>query len=174
MPAAHRPNPSRGQHGPTAGNDAPACKISTKYRPFPDVPEERRRNMAAIKGKNTKPEILVRRMLHRQGYRFRLHQRNLPGHPDIVFMSRRKIIEVMGCFWHQHQEINCRKSIIPLRRREYWEPKLRANVERDAKNMASLRAAGWEVLAIWECEVHNTMRILGKMQAFLGPPARVS
>src|SRR5215813_718365 len=92
--------------------------------PFPDVPDVRRRTMAAIRGKHTKPELAIRSLLHRLGYRFRLHKPGLPGRPDVVFPSRRKALFIHGCFWHSH---GCHMANVPKTRTEYWEPKLRAN-----------------------------------------------
>lgn len=112
--------------------------------------EGRSRNMRAIRAKNTKPEITVRKALHAAGLRFRLHQKNLPGKPDIVLASRKLIVEVRGCFWHMH---GCSLSNIPASRVDYWGPKLARNVSRDATNKSELNKLGWKVLEIWECEV---------------------
>lgn len=139
----------------------------------PGVPETRRRNMSAIRGSHTKPELVVRSLLHRLGYRFRLHRRDLPGRPDIVFLSRRKVVEVRGCFWHRHPDPACRNAVMPTTRREWWEAKLAANVARDARNLAALEDAGWAVLVLWECEVRDDRGDLSpRLQAFLGPPRR--
>lgn len=116
------------------------------------TPERRSENMAAIKGKDTAPEMLVRRLLHKAGYRYRLHRRDLPGRPDMVFPGRRAVIFVHGCFWHQHDATEC-GARPPKSNRDYWLTKLRRNVERDAKNVEALIAAGWRVLVVWECEV---------------------
>jgi len=124
-----------------------------KHSIFTDVPESRRRNMSAIKGRNTKPELTLRRLLHRMGYRFRLHQRDLPGTPDLVFPSRRTIVFVHGCFWHRH--VGCRNAVLPATRREFWDAKLTENVSRDARNIARLEAAGWHTIVIWECAIEN-------------------
>lgn len=138
--------------------------------PTPDnVSDARRANMRAIKGKDTRPELIVRRMLHRVGYRFRLHSRVLPGRPDIVFPARRKAIEVRGCFWHRHSDPLCRNAVLPRTRRKWWEAKLAANVARDGRNLAMLEALGWEVLVIWECEVASS-GLTGRLASFLGPP----
>ena len=114
--------------------------------------------MASIKGKDTLPEMAVRRKAHRLGYRYRLHQRQLPGKPDMVFASRRAVIFVHGCFWHQHSAKQC-KARPPKSRLDYWLPKLRRNVERDKRNQKLLRASGWHVLVIWECETRDERRI---------------
>jgi DNA mismatch endonuclease, patch repair protein len=106
--------------------------------------------MARIKSKNTSPEIAVRRAAHRLGFRFRLHRRDLPGVPDLVFPRLRRVLFVHGCFWHQH--IGCKRSNVPKSRIEYWIPKLMRNVERDKKNVYDLQKLGWSVGVIWECE----------------------
>jgi DNA mismatch endonuclease Vsr len=121
----------------------------------PEVTLARSKNMAAVRPKDTVPELAVRRMLHRMGFRYRLHVRGLPGRPDIVFPSRRKVIEVRGCFWHRHPDPACRNAVLPTTRREWWTNKLNANVERDARNIEALSQLGWSVLVIWECEVER-------------------
>ena len=112
--------------------------------------EQRRRVMQAIRGKDTKPELTVRRLLHRLGYRYRLHKKGLPGRPDLVFAGRKKVVFVHDCFWHAH---DCRFGRAPTSREDYWLPKLRRNKERDAENEAALEAMGWEVHTVWECEI---------------------
>jgi DNA mismatch endonuclease Vsr len=134
---------------------------------FHDVPPVRRRNLAAVAGKDTQPELLVRRMLHRMGYRFRLHVRDLPGTPDIVLAGRRKIVEVRGCFWHRHPDPACRNAVSPKVRAEWWAAKLARNVARDERNLAALRAAGWSVLVLWECEVKDTPALAARLREFL-------
>lgn len=114
---------------------------------------ERSRMMAGIQGKNTKPELIVRRILFASGYRFRLHRRDLPGTPDIVMPGRRVSVFVHGCFWHMHQ--GCRFARMPTTRSEFWWAKLEANVERDHRSVDRLRALGWRVLCIWECSTRN-------------------
>ena len=123
--------------------------------------------MANIRSKGTKPELAVRRMLHAMGYRYRLHPPNLPGKPDIVFPARRKIIQVHGCFWHQHSDPSCGIVRRPKSNKEYWLPKLERNVVRDAKHYEQLRALGWDVLVVWECEVRADSDLLERMTAFL-------
>jgi DNA mismatch endonuclease (patch repair protein) len=127
--------------------------------------ERRSANMRQIRSKNTAPEILLRRMLHRQGYRFRLHRKELPGKPDIVFPSRRKAIFVHGCFWHQHS--GCREGRIPRSRREYWEPKLTRNRQRDDAAQVSLNDQGWQTLVMWECELKDTGAAMKTARRFL-------
>ena len=129
-------------------------------------PEQRSENMRRIKSKGMRPEIAVRRLVHAKGYRFRLHCATLPGKPDIVLPRWRKIIEVRGCFWHQHGR--CIDSHIPKSGRAYWVPKLRRNRERDKHNLRRLRALGWRVLVVWECEVTHPTRLSRKLDRFLG------
>jgi DNA mismatch endonuclease (patch repair protein) len=128
--------------------------------------ERRSANMSAIRSKGTKPELLVRRLLHSMGYRFRLHRKDLPGKPDIVFGPRRAIIDVRGCFWHQHPDANCKDARPPSSNEGYWTDKLARNVQRDEMNLAALQAAGWRVLVVWECEA--TSELLGaRLREFL-------
>jgi len=130
-----------------------------------ETPAVRRRTMQAVKSKNTAPELFLRKMLHAQGYRYRLHRRNLPGCPDLVFPGRRKVIFIHGCFWHGH---DCpRGARVPKTNQDYWVPKIVRNRTRDAKNQAMLAGAGWEVLTVWECETHNPAAIAERLQAFL-------
>jgi DNA mismatch endonuclease, patch repair protein len=125
--------------------------------------------MARIRKTDTKPEMLVRRMLHALGYRYRLHRRDLPGNPDIVFASRKKLIFVHGCFWHQHDCPLGAKQ--PRARPEYWLPKLKRNKERDARNLEALEAAGWKALIIWECELGDVKAVEHDLRTFLGSSA---
>jgi len=114
-------------------------------------PEKRSEVMRAVRGANTRPEMIVRRMVHGLGYRYRLHVRSVPGCPDMVFPGRRKIIFVHGCFWHQHA---CKRGDrMPKARRDYWKTKLRGNKIRDAANRRRLRRLGWRVLVVWECQI---------------------
>lgn len=127
--------------------------------------ETRSRIMRAIKGANTGPEMRVRRLTHGMGYRYRLHGRGLPGRPDLVFGSRRKVIFVHGCFWHQH---DCAKgNRTPKTNRAYWAYKLRRNMERDGENQAQLRELGWQVLVIWECETKDLEALEERIRKFL-------
>lgn len=125
----------------------------------------RSENMRRIKSKGMKPEIAVRQAVHRMGYRFRLHVAGLPGRPDLVFPRLGKIIEVRGCFWHQHS--SCIDSHIPKSRVEYWLPKLSGNQKRDKENLRKLRSLGWRVLLVWECEVLKSKTLNGRLQRFL-------
>ncbi|MBY0331894.1 MAG: very short patch repair endonuclease [Acetobacteraceae bacterium] len=117
------------------------------------TPEARSRNMAAIRGKDTAPELAVRRMLHAMGYRFRLHRSDLPGSPDIVLPRHGKAVFVHGCFWHQHK--GCVHAPRPASRASYWLPKLAANVARDERTQRELRRLGWGVIVVWECQVRR-------------------
>lgn len=128
-------------------------------------PETRSKLMAAVGSKNTKPEVALRRSLHRLGYRFRLHRKDLPGRPDLVFPSRRKIIFVHGCFWHRHS--NCRYASTPKSNVEFWENKFRTNVDRDRRAIERLRELGWDVLVVWECEIKKLNENLTRIADFL-------
>ena len=134
---------------------------------WPDVADAVRRTMRANKGKNTKPELALRSLLHRAGYRFRIHGRDLPGTPDLVFTARRKVVFVHGCFWHAHP--GCRYATVPKMRADYWIPKLERTRERDAKHAIRLREMGWVDAVVWECELKNSMSVLERLSAFLGP-----
>jgi DNA mismatch endonuclease (patch repair protein) len=125
---------------------------------------DRSAQMRAIRSKNTVPEVTVRSLLHRLGYRFRLHRKDLPGKPDIVFPSRRKAILVHGCFWHSH---NCKTAHIPKQNQRYWVPKLQRNRDRDIENLEALAACGWNVQVIWECELAEVKALKAKVQRFL-------
>ena len=127
--------------------------------------EQRRRNMQAVKSRDTGPEMLVRRLLHRMRYRYRLHRKDLPGTPDIVFTSRRKAIFVHGCFWHGH---GCPKGRLPKSRRDFWEAKLKGNRERDRRKEEELRSLGWSVLVVWQCETIDLETLSRRLQSFLG------
>jgi DNA mismatch endonuclease (patch repair protein) len=135
-------------------------------------PEERSRIMSRVRSKGTGPEKKVRSFLHRLGYRFRLHRKDLPGNPDIVFPSRKKIIFVHGCFWHRHDCKAGRK--IPKTNTEYWTEKISRNVVRDAEQSYSLQAAGWDRLIIWECEMRDEEQLKTKILEFLGPSGKKS
>jgi DNA mismatch endonuclease, patch repair protein len=128
-------------------------------------PERRSDNMARIRSKDTVPELLVRSLVHKLGYRFRLHRPDLPGRPDIVLPKMMKAILVHGCFWHQHR--NCIDGRLPKSRRDYWLPKLMRNKHRDRENRAKLRKAGWSVLVVWDCETRDTLRLQKALLDFL-------
>ncbi|WP_438346838.1 very short patch repair endonuclease [Methylorubrum populi] len=124
--------------------------------------------MSHVKARDTKPEKLVRSIAHALGYRFRLHRKDLPGRPDLVFPGRRKVVFVHGCFWHRHP--GCRKASTPSTRQEFWKAKFARNVERDARKEAELQEAGWNVLIIWECDTRDPERLSEMLRSFLGPP----
>lgn len=122
--------------------------------------------MSRIRKKDTKPELLIRSLIHRMGYRFRLHRSDLPGTPDVVFPRLNKIVLVHGCFWHVH---TCRPGRVqPVINAEYWKRKREGNVRRDRKNLRRLRSIGWKVLVVWECETKDEGRVLEKLRRFLG------
>jgi len=126
---------------------------------------ERSRIMGRVRSKDTKPEMLVRRLTHGLGYRYRLHDKKLPGCPDLVFRVRRKVIFVHGCFWHRHR--NCALARLPKSRRDFWTPKLNANRKRDERNLRELMNAGWSALVIWECEIADTDALARRIRDFL-------
>lgn len=128
--------------------------------------ERRSWNMSRIRGKDTGPERQVRSLLHRLGFRFSLRRRDLPGHPDIVLPKHRTVVFVHGCFWHRH--LNCRNSVLPKTRPEFWLAKLNGNVDRDARNATALKHLGWKVLTVWECEVENEPKLSRRLLLQLG------
>jgi DNA mismatch endonuclease (patch repair protein) len=129
--------------------------------------ERRRELMRSIRSAETEPELFVRRMLHRMGYRYQKHGRDLPGTPDIVFSGRRKAIFVHGCFWHQHPPPCPRKPTVPRSNSAYWAPKLARNLERDRENQAALAALGWRFAVVWECELRNPKALAVRLRDFL-------
>ena len=124
--------------------------------------------MSRIRGKDTKPELLVRRLVHRMGYRFRLHRPDLPGKPDLVFAGRRKVIFVHGCFWHRHSECSKGRSF-PSSSQEFWRSKLDGNVTRDRLSVRALEELGWRALVIWECQTTPSELdlLVGRISSFL-------
>lgn len=128
--------------------------------------ERRSEIMASIRGKDTSPEMVVRRLTHQLGYRYRLHRKDLPGKPDLVFASKRAVIFVHGCFWHQHAVEHC-KARPPKSRLDYWLPKLQRNVNRDAKNRERLTELGWRVYVVWECETKDQAALASRLRKFL-------
>ena len=149
---ASKSRASDGEEGSRSGRD-------------PLTARQRSEMMSRIRSKDTGPEMLVRRLVHGMGYRYRLHAKALPGRPDLVFRPRRKVIFVHGCFWHRHE--GCSSNRIPATRSEFWRAKLDGNVERDQRNEASLRQMGWRVLVIWECETRDPDRLAGTIKRFL-------
>jgi DNA mismatch endonuclease (patch repair protein) len=120
--------------------------------------------MSSVGTKDTGPELAVRRMLHRLGYRYRLHRSNLPAKPDLVFPGRGKVILVHGCFWHGH---GCRWGGLPKSKRDYWAPKIAANRARDARQRSQLTRAGWKTLVVWQCQLRDPTKAVARMRAFL-------
>ncbi|MBM85283.1 MAG: very short patch repair endonuclease [Rhodospirillaceae bacterium] len=129
--------------------------------------ERRSWNMSRIRSKDMKPEMVVRRLVHGMGYRYRLHRKDLPGKPDLVFGPRRKAIFVHGCFWHQHGDPECKISRIPRSRPEYWITKLERNKDRDTCNIEALHAEGWRTLVVWECRTKDTEKLRQQIHNFL-------
>lgn len=129
------------------------------------TPAERSRRMSLVRGKDTKPEMLVRRLVHGLGYRYRLHARDLPGNPDLVFPSRSKVIFVHGCFWHRHGK--CKNTRWPKSKLDFWRPKLEQNHERDKVNRRRLHGLGWRVMVIWECQLSKLPVLTARLRAFL-------
>lgn len=129
--------------------------------------EERSERMALIAGKDTGPEMVVRRLIHGLGFRYRLHGKGLPGKPDLVFARRRKVIFVHGCFWHRHAAANCTLARMPKSRLAFWKPKLEKNRIRDMQVRSRLTKLGWQSLTIWECELKNMDSIARRVRKFL-------
>ena len=129
------------------------------------VSEQRSRNMSAIKSKNTKPEIAVRKLLHSMGYRFRLHRKDLPGSPDIVLPKYKTVIFVHGCFWHRHE--NCKYASTPKTRKEFWKNKFKANLKRDTEVQEKIKNIGWQSVVIWECDTRNISFIKKRLRNYL-------
>lgn len=130
----------------------------------------RSRMMSSVRAKNTRPEMLVRRMLHGWGYRYRLHAKELPGKPDIVFRRRRLAIFVHGCFWHRHPDPACRLARMPKSRLDFWQPKLEGNRSRDEAAVAALQAMGWKVLLVWECQLRDREQLGNMLRRFIEEP----
>ncbi|WP_303172099.1 very short patch repair endonuclease [uncultured Desulfovibrio sp.] len=129
-------------------------------------PEQRSQNMAQVKSKNTKPEMLVRSLLHRMGYRFRLHIKTLPGHPDVVLPRYKAVIFVHGCFWHGHE--GCKRATMPATRTEFWRKKIDGNQSRDRRNLTALEELGYRCLVIWQCEMKDIEALKMRLSEFLG------
>jgi DNA mismatch endonuclease, patch repair protein len=128
------------------------------------TPEQRSKLMSRIRGRDTKPELVVRRVAHALGYRYRLHGASLPGCPDLVFGPRRKVVFVHGCFWHQH---DCKRGTWPKRNEEFWRAKLRRNRARDIEATKSLETLGWSVLVVWECQTRDKAKLAERLATFL-------
>jgi len=129
------------------------------------TPLQRSFNMSRIRNRDTRPEMIVRSIVHRLGYRYRLHKKDLPGKPDVVLVRHRKIIDVHGCFFHMH---TCRYGrVVPATNPEFWKTKRLSNVERDRRNLKALRRDGWRVLTVWECETKEPQRLAKRLEEFL-------
>ncbi len=151
-------------------NKDPAPKSGRAIEP--PVSLRKSREMRQVRGRNTAPEVLVRSVLHSAGLRFRLHDRGLPGTPDIVLPRWRTVVLVHGCFWHRHK--GCVRASVPKTRRDFWMKKFRGNVRRDRANRIALEAMGWRVIEIWECDVRSQSFVAGLLKAFKrsGSPPR--
>lgn len=132
------------------------------------TPVQRSAHMSRVRRADTKPERIVRRLLHHLGYRFRLQWKSAPGRPDIAFPPRRKIIFVHGCFWHRHE--GCRRATTPATRMEFWTAKFERNKARDARDLEQAVDQGWDPLVIWECELRDAADLESRLTSFLGPP----
>lgn len=128
-------------------------------------PQRRSEIMGRVRSKDTGPELVVRRLVHGMGYRYRLHGKGLPGRPDLVFRSRGKVIFVHGCFWHRHE--GCALARLPKSREDFWLPKLEANRQRDERNRRDLKRAGWKVLTVWECQLGRVELVRKRIRRFL-------
>lgn len=129
------------------------------------LPAARSKVMARVRSKHTRPELMVRRLTHAMGYRYRLHGNDLPGRPDLVFRSAKKVIFVNGCFWHRHNA--CALARLPKSRVEFWLPKLEKNRVRDIRNRRALARRGWKVLTVWECQLKDIDRLRTRIERFL-------
>jgi len=127
--------------------------------------EKRSQIMSHVSGKNTKPELVLRSLLHKMGYRFRLHRKDLPGKPDITLPKYKKVIFVHGCFWHGHTD--CPRSKRPTTNKKFWRKKLDKNRERDKASIDNLKELGWDVLVVWTCEVNSVFKLKSKLLSFL-------
>ncbi|XYK79949.1 MAG: very short patch repair endonuclease [Labrenzia sp.] len=131
------------------------------------TPERRSKNMSAIRSKGMKPEMIVRKLVFSLDYRYRLHRKDMPGKPDLVFGPKKKAIFVHGCFWHQHHDPNCKDGRMPKSRLEYWVPKLERNRARDKASLEALAEQGWDCLVIWECETKELSQLESRILQFL-------
>lgn len=134
------------------------------------TPTQRSERMSRIRAKDTKPELRLRRLIHGMGYRYRLHRRDLPGVPDLVFPGRRKVIFVHGCFWHRHPDPACKLARLPKTKRDFWVPKLEGNRRRDIDSEERLRGLGWDVMVVWECQLKekDSESLRDRVRQFLG------
>lgn len=129
------------------------------------TPQQRSERMARIRGKDTVPEMVVRRLVHRMGHRFRLHRKDLPGSPDLVFPALRKIVFVHGCYWHGHE---CRLGRLPKSNVSFWAEKIEKNQARDTRNVTELEISGWSVLVVWQCQIKDSEGLAKLLTSFLG------
>lgn len=129
------------------------------------TPAQRSERMSRIRGKDTGPELAVRRLIHSMGYRYRLGAKDLPGRPDIVFRTRRCVVFVHGCFWHRHQ--GCTLARLPKSRLDFWREKLEGNAARDKRNLELLAQNGWRTLVVWECELKDMKQVAARVRRFL-------
>ena len=145
-------------------------RVYTQYSKVIDRLSKKDRSaiMSRIRSRDTKPEKIVRSLLHQMGYRFRIHEQQLPGSPDIVLRPRKKVIFVNGCFWHQHSAKSCKLSKVPKSNLGYWLPKLKRNRARDRKVHRELRLAGWQIMTVWECQTENLPALERRLTKFLG------
>ena len=160
--------PARVEEGAVAGYlTDPGFLVEMPARTDTLTPAARSERMSRIRNKDTRPEMQVRRLAHGLGYRYRLHGANLPGKPDLVFSRRRKVIFVHGCFWHRHPDIHCKLARLPKSRLDFWRPKLENNRARDLENQKKLAMEGWQVLVLWECELHDVHSLEQRIRNFL-------
>ena len=128
---------------------------------------ERSERMGRVRCKDSKPEMVVRRLVHRMGCRYRLHRPDLPGSPDLVLPSRKKAVFVHGCFWHRHPDPACKLARLPKTRLDFWKPKLEGNRRRDRENELKLDEMGWEVLVVWECQTRDSKQLESNLRVFM-------
>ena len=140
-------------------------KTQQTQQPEPEPSRARSANMASVGSKDTKPELAVRRLLHRLGYRYRLHRTELPGTPDICFPSRKKAIFIHGCFWHRHE--GCSRTTVPKTRTSFWEDKFNKNIVRDRSNLKILGGLGWDTMIVWECETTDIEALEFRLVEFI-------
>jgi DNA mismatch endonuclease (patch repair protein) len=146
-----------------------ASKVNSPSGEGTDIysPEKRSEIMGRVKGRDTKPELVVRSLIHRMGFRFRLYASRLPGRPDIILPRHKKVVFVHGCFWHQHP--NCSRAKLPQTRAEWWLSKLSRNRQRDAEIQEQLQEQGWKVLVVWQCQLRDSRALNALLRKFLGP-----
>lgn len=166
--ASRRRLPQAAESGYWGDSDAQRCSVKRATRMADTLtPSERSERMSRVRGKDTKPEMIVRGLTHGMGYRYRLHRRTLPGAPDLVFPSRRKVIFIHGCFWHRHSDPACKLARLPRSRLDFWLPKLEGNHRRDIENQEQVRALGWQFLVVWECETRHREQLANTIRGFL-------